>query len=61
MSDHNREAFELAAKAIGFNIDKTDGNYYLTTQRAWEMWQAAKAHLEMELMNRAESGERPGA
>ena len=48
MSDPNREAFELAATAIGFNTKKIGGRYSLVTQWAWKIWQAARAHAALE-------------
>ena len=50
MSEQIRDGFESWCKTLGFNIDKFDGDYIISsTDWAWKIWQASRAALVVEL------------
>ena len=50
MSEKMRDGFESWCKTLGFNIDKFDGDYIISsTDWAWKIWQASRAALVVEL------------
>ena len=50
MSEQIRDGFESWCKTLGFNIDKFDEDYIISsTEWAWKIWQASRAALVVEL------------
>ena len=50
MSEKIRDGFESWCKTLGFNIDKFDGDYIISsTDWAWKIWQASRAAMVVEL------------
>ena len=50
MSEQIRDGFESWCKTLGFNIDKFDGDYIISsTDWAWKIWQASRAAMVVEL------------